>query len=366
MFPEYVGDGRAVRLVRGEQPAGVFDNARPSTDYVDHGDGTVTHTPTGLVWQRCAVGQSWAAGTCNGTESTFTWDAAKLLTSNMAGQADWRLPSVQELMSLVNYTDTSPAINETIFPNTPNTHFWSASGNATYPNYAWLVDFMLGTIGNGGSVSKPYAARLVRGGKSANPTSGVLMLAPGWNLLGNSLDQALPVATLYANPALVTTVWKWDAPKAGWQFYAPSMDAATLQAYADGKGYGVLSVINPGEGYWVNASQATTLGSQSGSAFALSAANLQTGWNLVATGNDVSPSAFNLSLSATPPTPATIPINLTSLWAWDNPLSQWYFYAPSLEANGALGAYTAGKGYLDFATSGKTLGNGVGFWVNRP
>jgi len=193
-----------------------------------------------------------------------------------------------------------------------------------------------------------------------------LSVAPGWNLLGNSLDQALPMTPTFADQSLVTTVWKWDAPKAGWQFYAPSMDAATLQTYATSKGYDVLSVINPGEGYWVNAAQATTLGNQSGTAFALTAANLQTGWNLVATGIDVSPSAFNLSLSATPPAAGIIPLNLTSLWAWDNLLSQWYFYSPTLEANGGLGDYAAGKGYLDFGISGKTLGNGVGFWVNKP
>lgn len=149
-----------------------------------------------------------------------------------------------------------------------------------------------------------------------------LLLAPGWNLLGNSIDQSLPVATVYGDPAIVTTVWKWDVTHAGWQFYTPSMDATTLQTYAAGKGYGVLSMINQGEGYWVNAKLAATLGTQSGSAFALTSAALLPGWNLVATGNDVSPSALNLLLSETPPTPGVIPINLTTLWAWDNPLSQ--------------------------------------------
>jgi len=28
--------------------------------------------------------------------------------------------------------------------------------------------------------------------------------------------------------------------------------------------------------------------------------------------------------------------------------------------------YAAGKGYLDFAATGKLLGAGMGFWVNRP
>jgi hypothetical protein len=50
--------------------------------------------------------------------------------------------------------------------------------------------------------------------------------------------------------------------------------------------------------------------------------------------------------------------DITTLWAWDNPLSQWYFYAPSLDKNGTLQSYITGKSYLDFAQKGKTLGLG--------
>lgn len=196
--------------------------------------------------------------------------------------------------------------------------------------------------------------------------SVALSIASGWNLLGNSLSQVMTVASAFGDPTLVTTVWKWDVAAVGWQFYAPSMDAVTLQTYAVSKGYGVLSVINPGEGYWVNAKMAASLPAQAGTAFALTSANLVTGWNLVATGNDVTPSVFNTSLSATPPSPGAIPINLTTLWAWDNPSLQWYFYAPSLEATGGLVNYIAGKGYLNFTQHSKTLGGGTGFWVNRP
>jgi hypothetical protein len=193
-----------------------------------------------------------------------------------------------------------------------------------------------------------------------------IVLAPGWNLIGNSLNQTMPVATLYGDATVVTTVWKWDVIAPGWQFYSPQMDAATLSNYATGKGYGVLNTINPGEGYWVNAKVPATLIAQTGAPFVLTAANLVTGWNLTATSVNVMPAAFNLSLSTTPPAPGIVPINFTSLWAWDNLLSQWYFYAPSLEANGGLVNYITGKGYLDFTQGGKTLGVGTGFWVNRP
>jgi hypothetical protein len=55
---------------------------------------------------------------------------------------------------------------------------------------------------------------------------------------------------------------------------------------------------------------------------------------------------------------------VTTLWAWDAIGSAWYFYSPSLDANGGLSTYITAKGYLGFDT--KTLGNGTGFWVNKP
>lgn len=65
----------------------------------------------------------------------------------------------------------------------------------------------------------------------------------------------------------------------------------------------------------------------------------------------------------TPPSPGVVPVNLTTLWAWDAALLNWYFYAPSLESSGGLSAYVISKSYLDFAD--KTLDPTTGFWVNK-
>ncbi len=160
------------------------------------------------------------------------------------------------------------------------------------------------------------------------------------------------VKTSFGTQANVVTIWKWNASNSTWAFYAPSLDAnGTLGSYAASKGYSVLDTINPGEGYWVNSNAVSALGDQSGSSFTLNAANLSAGWNLSATGDEVTPAAFSNTAG-----------NVTTLWAWDNANSNWHFHAPSLAANNTLASYIASKGYKDFGAL--TLGSGRGFWVN--
>ncbi|MBK9440632.1 MAG: DUF1566 domain-containing protein [Comamonadaceae bacterium] len=151
-----------VRLVRGGQPLGLLDITRPATDYADQGNGTVLHTPTQLVWQRCAVGQTWiwTDSSCSGTASIHTWEAAKLLTSTLAGHGDWRLPTQEELLSLVDYKRSLPAINGPLFPNSPIAT-WSSSPNVLYSRYPWYVDFRAG-VDSGYDNAFPLSVRLVR------------------------------------------------------------------------------------------------------------------------------------------------------------------------------------------------------------
>ncbi|MCF8212243.1 MAG: DUF1566 domain-containing protein [Rhodoferax sp.] len=456
----------SVRLVRGGFTTGLLDVARPTTDYVDNGDGTIIHSPTGLTWKKCVEGMNWSDGVCSGVTSSFSWRLASLLTgTSFAGNSDWRVPSREELLTLVDYTTSSPALNATLFPGTWG-EFWSSS----LYNNGGVVNFTDGAAGIS-HIDNSHFARLVRGGlisvipsslifseqdlgTSSNaqsvtitnnstaavaitsivstgdfsfvnncvssievggscglsvsfvptavgsrigaitvssnasggpqkiPVSGIakastittLALQPGWNLIGNGQDKPFDVVTLLGDPANVTSVWKWDALATGWQFYTPLMDANALQTFTASKGYAVLSAINPGEGFWVNAVQALSPVLPSGTPIRVTAFQpgqtyaLKTAWNLVSVGNTLTPSAFNAGLSATPPAVGVVAPNITSLWAWDNPQAKWYFYAPSLEGQGgtALFDYTASKGYLDFTTTGKTLGNSTGFWVNKP
>jgi hypothetical protein len=154
----------AVRLVRAGQLFGFLPQTTPTTDFADNNDGTVTHKRTGLVWQRCSVGQTWTGSTCSGTASTYTYDVAMALKSSFAGKSDWRVPNQNELLSIAEYGSHNPAINTTLFPNTPSDGFWSSSPDANYSGYAWIVNFANGNDYNNSKVNND-AVRLVRAGQ---------------------------------------------------------------------------------------------------------------------------------------------------------------------------------------------------------
>ena len=101
-------------------------------------DDLVYDTNTGLLWDRC----TWRADCLNSnggtTPTTLTWEAALKAartanTDKYKGFDDWRLPSIKELLSLVDFTKNSPAIDAAIFPSTqfqgdPNKiGYWSST-----------------------------------------------------------------------------------------------------------------------------------------------------------------------------------------------------------------------------------------------
>jgi hypothetical protein len=157
--------------------------------YQDNNDGTVTDVKTNLQWMRFSLGQKWENETCVGEAEGFTWkeaqQAAELINKHggYAGYQDWRLPTIDELKSLVycssgqpkTWNDTGeecegdyarPTIDSGAFPNIPSSWswFWSASPLAGHSGRAWGVHFGSGDADYG---SRDYYGhvRLVRGGQ---------------------------------------------------------------------------------------------------------------------------------------------------------------------------------------------------------
>lgn len=146
--------GYYVRAVRGGSGAlGAF---------MDNGDGTVTDTSTGLMWQQETAGQ-------------MTWEAALTYCEDLslAAYDDWRLPNRNEQQSLVNYNTHDPAIDTTAFPNTWYSYYWSSTTYVDNSPEAWTVGFKSGDVGSSvKSVDGQYSVRCVRGGNNS-PTATI-------------------------------------------------------------------------------------------------------------------------------------------------------------------------------------------------
>ena len=126
-------------------------------------DTEVKDTQTGLIWQRCSLGQTWSdTSSCTGTATTYNWTNALQTAKNMGN--GWRVPNIKELDSLIEQACYSPSINETYFPNTQSNWYWSSSPVANRSSYAWVVYFSYGYFGNGSQYGYAYV-RLVRSGQ---------------------------------------------------------------------------------------------------------------------------------------------------------------------------------------------------------
>jgi len=116
--------------------------------FTDNGDGTVTDSRTNLRWQKCSNGLS-GASCSSGTATEVSWvnaiaDCESLNLGSFGNSTAWRLPSKNELVSIVDRSRVSPTIDIAAFPATVSAYYWSSSTYASNVNYAWFVNFNAG------------------------------------------------------------------------------------------------------------------------------------------------------------------------------------------------------------------------------
>ncbi len=117
---------------------------------------------TGLVWEKSPDGIF-----------NYTWVAANMycLQKTLGGRKGWRLPTVEELASLIDPSVPSPAA--TLPAGHPFTNvqsslaYWSATTSPSDTSHAWWVSFSSG-IASPGDKAPSYWAWCARGGRGHN------------------------------------------------------------------------------------------------------------------------------------------------------------------------------------------------------
>ncbi len=140
--------------------------AWPNPRFVDHGDGTVRDRLTGLIWLKnadCFGKQgSWAGAlaAANGLADPV----CGLSDDSVAG--DWRLANLRELHSLIDFSQTEPALPAGHpFTDVRGSWYWSSSTRAANSANTWVVHFSDGVAWFGNAqITTPYVWP-VRGGQ---------------------------------------------------------------------------------------------------------------------------------------------------------------------------------------------------------
>jgi len=113
---------------------------------------------TGLVWEQSPS---------NGPTSWYLAGIA-CIDLTKGGRDGWRLPTIQELKSLVDHTQSPVLPSGHPFSNVQSDVYWSATSFSTSTSYAYDVNF---SDGSRGYESKGHSKYFwcVRGGQGADP-----------------------------------------------------------------------------------------------------------------------------------------------------------------------------------------------------
>ncbi len=112
-----------------------------------NGDGTVTDTITGLMWQQT-----------DGGEMTYEAAINYCDTLSLGGFSDWRLPDPSEAFSILNHQKVNPALDTLIFTRTQAEYWWTSERQANDTTRVWE------TNSGGGIGSHPKSETISAGG----------------------------------------------------------------------------------------------------------------------------------------------------------------------------------------------------------
>ena len=173
----------------------------------------------------------------------------------------------------------------------------------------------------------------------------VITLNPGWNLKGSLLDGVNTSQDLNQNG--IITVWKWEENK--WAVWSPIPKLKTIiEKYVNQGKLKHLTVINAGEGFWVNSLKGLKI-TLNGLKPSSTTIHLNPGWNLIALKSEGSVKVEEIFQN--------IP-GIITVWKWEE--GKWAVWSPIPKLKTIIEKYV-NQGKLKHLT---VINAGEGFWVN--
>ena len=126
----------------------------------------------GIEWLRCSIGQRWSEETqnCVGEIIPLDFDLIEQAITQANSQlgGEWRLPTENELVTLICKECGKPMIDAKTFPNTLSDSYWTSNRNGMSSRHQISVNFRTGYSYARFLRTQFLAVRLVRAYKRSN------------------------------------------------------------------------------------------------------------------------------------------------------------------------------------------------------
>jgi PKD repeat protein len=244
----------SVRLVEGGNIYAGYDKLHPNYYIAVRGqlqdtserfeinvENTVTDNLTGLMWQRS-------------DRSPLSWRDALYYCEglNLSGHNDWRLPNINELVSIVDYGLIYPAIDTYYFPNTSTSdEYWSSTSlygvGSMWVSWAWVVDYDMGVDNIVSKVDPPFCEEnCVLEIRRVRCVRGPILVSPNSDFSANPTMGPAPLTVNFTDESIGDIEsWEWDFGDG-----PTSTEQNPTHVYENYGTYTVsLTVIGPGGSY---------------------------------------------------------------------------------------------------------------------
>ncbi|MCW2311312.1 DUF1566 domain-containing protein [Rhodoferax antarcticus] len=163
------------------------------TRFIDHEDGTVSDTRTGLMWMRPAIGQHWEHGSCTGIAKKISMREARAFQMEFAGYDDWRLPTIDELQKLIETHRLTSRLDIYAFPNQTAGNYLSSKLSNSLTNQKMLMissgELGYGEVGYGPLERGAGYLRLVRRNSAMFVPISITLIGTGSGIVTRSPEK---------------------------------------------------------------------------------------------------------------------------------------------------------------------------------